>query len=82
MDTRTTLNSNESFLKKLYDSMREKLKVNMLIDKDGISRVSGYVRTIDANSDPVVIELESGEKLQLKHIIAVDGVFLPDYGEC
>ena len=28
------------------------------------------------------IEMKDGEKISIKNIIAVNGIFLPEYGEC
>jgi short-subunit dehydrogenase involved in D-alanine esterification of teichoic acids len=82
MDCRVTLKKNESFLETLYNSLSSGSKVNLLFDDGGISRAEGFVKTIHTDIPDPYIELENEIKINLKTIIAVNGIFLPEYGEC
>jgi short-subunit dehydrogenase involved in D-alanine esterification of teichoic acids len=82
MDCRVTLKKNESFLETLYNSLSSGSKVNLLFDDGGISRAEGFVKTIHTDIPDPYIELENEIKINVKTIIAVNGIFLPEYGEC
>jgi hypothetical protein len=82
MDTRITLSVDENFLQMLEASFHQKEKVYMLLDENGITRAEGFVTAIDKTSPAISIELEGQKKIELKTIIAVNGVFRPEYGEC
>lgn len=82
MDTRITLNLDESFLQMLESCFHQKQKVHLLLDENGMVRAEGFVTAIDKTSPAIFIELEGKKKIELKAIIAVNGVFRPEYGEC
>lgn len=82
MDCRQTLRENETFLKILQASHQEKQKLNLIIDENGMSRREGFIKLINTNTALPFIELEDGTKIEMRSIIAVNGIFLPEYGEC
>ena len=82
MDWRLTLKKNESFLEILYDSFSSWGKVNLLLDEGGISRAEGFIKSIHTDVPDPYIEFENETRINLKTIIAVNGIFLPEYGEC
>jgi hypothetical protein len=69
-------------LETLYNSLSSGSKVNLLFDDGGISRAEGFVKTIHTDIPDPYIELENEIKINVKTIIAVNGIFLPEYGEC
>jgi len=82
MDSRITLNVNETFLEILESSFQQKEKVYLLLDENGIVRTEGFINAIQKDSPDTSIALESGKKIDLKTIVAVNGIFRPEYGEC
>lgn len=82
MDTRITLNLDESFLQMLESCFHQKEKVHLLLDEKGMVRAEGFITAIDKTSTVIIIELEEEKKIELKTIIAVNGVFHPEYGGC
>jgi hypothetical protein len=82
MDSRQTLGSRESFAELLRTIHEADEKAHLLIDDNGITRVEGYIETLSTNSTAPFIELENGLTIPLHQIIAVNGVFRPDYSEC
>ena len=82
MDCRVTLRKNENFLETLYNSLSSGGKVNLLFDEGGISRAEGFIKSIHIDAPDPYIELENEIKINLKTIIAVNGIFLQEYGEC
>lgn len=82
MDIRTTLSVNETFLEILRNCKEQKIKAAMLLDSEGIARVEGLIKEIRLTSPNPYLELESGTKIVLKTIIAINGIFSPSYSEC
>ena len=82
MDCRVTVNKNEDFLKMLHDSLSSGGKVYLLLDERGISRAEGFIQSIHSEVPDEYVELENNFRISLKTIIAVNGIFLPEYGEC
>ena len=82
MDSRVTLNVDENFLQMLESSFKQNEKVHLLLDENGMARTEGFITAIDKNSTAASIELDSQKKIELKTIVAVNGVFRPEYGEC
>ena len=82
MDCRVTLRKNENFLETLYNSLSSGGKVNLLFDEGGISRAEGFIKSIHIDVPDPYIELVNEIKINLKTIIAVNGIFLQEYGEC
>ena len=82
MDCRITLNAGETFLELLTTSYKSGEKVSLLIDDGGMTRMEGIINTINDGTSTPIIELAGGEVITLDKIIAVNGVFRPEYGEC
>ena len=82
MDCRITLNAGETFLELLTTSYKSGEKVSLLIDDGGMTRMEGIIKTINDGTSTPIIELAGGEVITLDKIIAVNGVFRPEYGEC
>jgi hypothetical protein len=83
MDCRITLNENETFLELLKVFCQSKEKVHLLVDSDGITREEGFIVNInDSGPSSKHIKMDNGLEIPVKKIIAVNGVFLPEFGEC
>jgi hypothetical protein len=82
MDTRETLPVNATFIAHLKEAYEFGSKVHLLIDDEGLMRAEGVIKALSTDSENPVIELEEGYKIAIRKIIAVNGVFLPEYGEC
>jgi hypothetical protein len=82
MDSRLTLNIDETFLKILESSFEQKEKVNLLLDEGGITRAEGFILSIHKEPSRMSIELDGERTIDLKTIVAVNGIFRPEYGEC
>lgn len=83
MDCRVTLNENETFLELLKVYYHSKEKVHLLVDDEGITREEGFIMNMDdGNISSEYIEMDSGIKIPVKKIVAVNGVFLSQFGEC
>lgn len=82
MDSRTTLPVNKTFSDMLQQCMQNNNKAAMLLDDHGLVRVEGFIHKIELNSERPYLELDSGIKIILQTIIAVNGIFLNNYSEC
>ena len=82
MDCRVTLNSNDSFADMLQKAFQAGEKVHLLFDDKGMTRAEGLIKRIELNNTAPYIAIENGLQIAVKDIIAVNGIFLPEYGEC
>ena len=81
MDCRLTLGKNDSFLHLLQQAQASGEKLYLLLDKNGITRAEGFVKAIQPGPLPV-LELDNGLTTPINKIIAINGIFSPEYGEC
>lgn len=81
MDTRITLNDKESFFQLLRELHGHSAKVSLLYDDNGLTRYEGLINHITGGSEPV-LQLEGGLEIPLPDLIAVNGIFVPEYSEC
>lgn len=82
MDNRVTLNVDETFLEILNSCFEQKQKAFLLLDENGIVRTDGFIAAIHNDPAGFSIELDNGRKIELGNIVAVNGIFRPEYGEC
>lgn len=82
MDCRHTLTTTETFLDMLKALHQSGQKAHLLIDDNGISRCEGFIKKMDSSNGTPFIELDNNTLITLDKIIAVNGVFRPEYGEC
>ena len=82
MDCRLTLNTNDSFLEMLRNSFLSNEKVFLLFDRNGMTRGEGFIKTIHIDDTSPFVELENGLVIALRDLVAVNGIFLSEYGEC
>lgn len=82
MDNRITLNVDETFLEILESSFKQKEKIYLLLDEKGIARAEGFILSIHKHPSGISIEMDDGRKINLKDIVAINGIFRSEYGEC
>ena len=83
MDIRTTLSVNENFMEMLLDCKDREVKAEMILDStNGLVRIEGFIREIYPNDQNPYLNLQSGIKVLVKTIIALNGVFSPEFSEC
>ncbi len=82
MDNRETLGQNETFLKILSECLESGKQADMIVDENGLDRLSGVVVSIERGKDGDIIVLEGGRKVALGAIVAVNGVFSAPYEGC
>ena len=82
MDSRATLNVNETFLHILEKLALSKTKAAMLLDCKGILRAEGIIDKIMTGDKRPYLLMTSGNKIAIETIIAVNGIFSPEYTEC
>lgn len=81
MDTRLTLNSKESFIQLLKDLYNTGTKASLLYDDNGLTRYEGLIKDVINDSAPRLL-LEEDLNIPVSSVVAVNGVFAPDYSEC
>lgn len=77
MNIRTTPSINETFLEILINCKEQKINAAMLLDVKGMIRAEGLIRAIYLNVPKPYLELESGIKVIIKTIRAINGFFSP-----
>lgn len=82
MDLRTTLSVNESFMEMLADCKTRGAKAEMILDINGLERAEGVISQIYPDGPNSYIELQDGRKIVEKTIIALNGIFRPEYSGC
>lgn len=82
MDARNTLNVRATFIEILKEAHQSDTKVHLIIDDGGLARVEGFIDAIVTDNESPYIELEGGLKIEIRKIVAVNGIFLPEYAEC
>lgn len=82
MDQRITLGKGESFINMLTECWNNKQVVALLYDDQGLARAGGLIKKIVSIPSGFIIRLQSGLRLDISKIVAVNGVFLDSYSEC
>ena len=82
MDLRTTLSVNESFMEMLIDCKNRGAKAEMILDINGLERAEGIIQQIYPDDPNPYLELQEGRTIVEKTIIAINGVFRPEYAGC
>lgn len=82
MDCRLTIGESESFREMLTECMTKKEKVEMIYDRDGLTRAGGTVDRLYTDNGKEYIQLSAGETIALAEIVAVNGVFAAAYAGC
>lgn len=82
MDCRITLQADTGFLEILESCLQKEEKIHLLIDDNGLVRMEGFVYSIRKEASGDSIELKDGRIINVQTIVAVNGIFGPEYGEC
>lgn len=75
MNTRTTFSINETLLEILISCKKRKINAAIFLDIKGMIRVEGLIKAIYLDVPKPYLELESGTKVIIKTIKAVNGMF-------
>lgn len=81
MNTRTTLSINETFLEILINYKDRKINAAMFLDAKGIIRAEGLIKAIYLDVPKPYLELESGIKVIINTIRAVNGYSLQSFSD-
>ncbi len=79
MNIQTTPFINETFLGILINCKEQKRNAAMFLDAKGMIRVEGLIGAIYLDVPKPYLELESGIKVVIKTIRAVNGYFSPSF---
>lgn len=82
MDTRLTLNDKQSFFQLLKQLHADQAKVSLLYDNSGLTRCEGMINSILTGSLQPCLLIQDGSEIAVSSVIAVNGIFAPDYSEC
>ena len=82
MDLRKTLSVDESFSQMLTDCKNRGVNAEMILDLNGLERAEGIIREVHLDDPNPYIELQDGRKINEKTIIALNGIFRPEYAGC
>ena len=82
MDTRITLNDKQSFFQLLKQLHADQAKVSLLYDNNGLTRYEGMIGSILTGSLQPCLLIQDGSEIAVSSVIAVNGIFAPDYSEC
>jgi hypothetical protein len=52
------------------------------VDDNGITRAEGFIVKMEYTIPGGYIELDNEIKIPVKKVLAVNGTFLPEFGEC
>jgi len=82
MDKRETFGSPQKLLAILNNLQQQ--QVSLLVDDNGLTRMEGTITAIEeeSNAANAVVTINGADKILLRQIIAVNGVFRSDYSEC
>lgn len=78
MDQRQTFKTLEELSAILKKIQQEDTQVSLLVDSEGISRLSGRITAMSSDT----LQINGEGQLLLREIIAVNGIFHADYSEC
>ena len=84
MDLRSTFQDIREVLDTITDLLQRDQKAALIIDKDGLTRVEGFVTRVDVkhNIAETEVSIDSADSFLLEQVIAVNGIFRSDYSEC
>lgn len=82
MDLRKTLSVNETFIEMLIDCKNRGAKAEMILDINGLERAEGVIQEIYTDDPNPHLELQDGRKIVEKTIVALNGIFRPEYAGC
>lgn len=82
MDSRITLPMNTTFLKILEACLQQEEKVHLLVDDNGLVRMEGLIDSIQKETSGIFIKLKDAGRADISAIVAVNGIFRPEYAEC
>lgn len=85
MDQRQTFADTRELLTILTNLYTKRVTVALLIDQNGLSRISGFIELLGESSFTVFenhTNTASKHRILLHEVVAVNGIFHSDYSEC
>jgi hypothetical protein len=84
MDQRQVFEDEKELLALVTSIFSEQQKASLLIDRYGLTRVEGMITSLDQHTDAKnsVIIIDNAERISLKDIVGINGLFRQDYTEC
>ena len=82
MDTRITVGDRQSFFQVLEQLHKEQKKASLLYDNNGLTRYEGMISSIVTGSLLPCLRMQDGTEIAISSVVAVNGIFAPDYSEC
>jgi hypothetical protein len=82
MDTRITINDKQSFFQILKQLHEDREQISLLYDNNGLTRYEGMIGSILTDSLQPCLLMQDGSQIAVSSVIAVNGIFAPDYSEC
>ncbi len=81
MNTRTTPSINETLLEILISYKERKINTALFLDAKGMIRAEGMIKGIYSDVPKPYLELESGVKVRIKTIRAVNGYSVQSFSD-
>ena len=70
------------FLVELERCIQTSYPASMMVDVDGLESVEGTIISINKDTEPISIHLESGQNIALNTLVAINGIFDQKYLGC
>ncbi len=81
MDQRQTFSDISELKNILIKLIEDKKNADFLIEKNGLTRLSGVINELKEGGDNLIV-VNGNNEIKLNDIIAVNGIFQYDYSEC
>lgn len=81
MDQRQTFSDISELKNILIKLIEDKKNADFLIEKNGLTRLSGVINELKEGGDNLIV-VNGNSEIKLNDIIAVNGIFQSDYSEC
>lgn len=81
MDQRQTFSDISELKNILIKLIEDKKNADFLIEKNGLTRLSGVINELKEGGDNLIV-VNGNNEIKLNDIIAINGIFQSDYSEC
>lgn len=81
-DKRETLSSKENFYNILHTLYHTNEEASILYDYNGITRANGNIKQLSEPCESAYLILDDNSRINIRSIVAVNGIFAADYSEC
>lgn len=70
------------FLEELERCLLSSYPASMMVDVQGLQSVEGTIISINKDTEPISIHLESGQNIDFSTLVAINGIFDQKYLGC